>query len=68
MGLFLFILYQNYLNQQNAAGAAGYTGGPPNSKTMPPPAQQPRRHPDFAKDQPYQYPQQRPPMYGKYNG
>lgn len=38
----------------------GSTG--PNNKTMPPPTGQPRRHPDFAKDQPpYQpYPQQRP--------
>lgn len=35
---------------------------------MPPPSAQPRRHPDFSKDQqPYsQYGQQRPQMYGKY--
>lgn len=34
---------------------------------MPPPAPQPKRHPDFSKDQqPYpQYGQQRPPMYSK---
>ncbi|XP_063239673.1 trithorax group protein osa-like isoform X3 [Bacillus rossius redtenbacheri] len=36
------------------------------SKTMPPPAPQPRRHPDFAKDQPpySPYSQQRPAVYG----
>lgn len=33
---------------------------------MPPPGPQPpRRHPDFAKDQPYGYNQPRTPMYGK---
>lgn len=53
-----------------------YLNGPPN-KTMPPPAPQPRRHPDFAKDQqqyappppplpaPAPYGQQRPQIYGK---
>lgn len=33
---------------------------------MPPPAPQPKRHPDFAKDQPAYVPygQQRPQLYG----
>lgn len=43
----------------------GYQGGPNANKTMPPPGPQPpRRHPDFAKDQPYPYNQPRTPMYG----
>jgi hypothetical protein len=34
---------------------------------MPPPAQHPRRHPDFAKEQqPYPPYQQRPTLYGKF--
>ncbi|XP_023704592.1 trithorax group protein osa isoform X9 [Cryptotermes secundus] len=59
---------QVYPGQQPpAAGGPGtqmYPGSPP-SKTMPPPAQHPRRHPDFAKEQqPYPPYQQRPALYG----
>ncbi|KAJ8952544.1 hypothetical protein NQ314_007513 [Rhamnusium bicolor] len=51
--------------QQGAVTGNTYPGGPTSSKTMPPPGPQPpRRHPDFAKDQPYPYGQPRTPMYG----
>ncbi|CAH1121554.1 unnamed protein product [Ceutorhynchus assimilis] len=58
-----------YRPDQNAAG---YSGVPPVNKNMPPPGlpppgqQPPRRHPDFAKDQSYPYPQPRAPMYGNW--
>ncbi|CAH1103269.1 unnamed protein product [Psylliodes chrysocephalus] len=51
--------------QQGTGTAAGYTAGTNSNKNMPPPGPQPpRRHPDFAKDQPYAYGQPRTPMYG----
>ncbi|CAH1103271.1 unnamed protein product [Psylliodes chrysocephalus] len=50
---------------QGTGTAAGYTAGTNSNKNMPPPGPQPpRRHPDFAKDQPYAYGQPRTPMYG----
>ncbi|XP_076262071.1 trithorax group protein osa isoform X4 [Rhynchophorus ferrugineus] len=54
-----------YRPDQNSA-AGGYPGVSSTNKNMPPPGPQPpRRHPDFAKDQPYPpYPQPRTPMYG----
>ncbi|XP_046669924.1 trithorax group protein osa isoform X4 [Homalodisca vitripennis] len=50
--------------QGPGGGTAPYPGGQPN-KGMPPPGPQPRRHPDFAKDQqPYPpYNQPRPAIY-----
>ncbi|XP_054270546.1 trithorax group protein osa-like isoform X4 [Macrosteles quadrilineatus] len=51
---------QVYGSGQGPNGGAPY----PNNKGMPPPGGQPRRHPDFAKDQPYPpYNQQRPAIY-----
>ncbi|XP_069695938.1 trithorax group protein osa isoform X4 [Periplaneta americana] len=61
--------YQQVYPGQQPPAAAGpgsqmYPGSPP-SKTMPPPAQHPRRHPDFTKEQqPYPPYQQRPALYG----
>lgn len=49
---YVLIALQTYPgNQQPPGAAAPYPGAPPSSKVMPPPAPQPRRHPDFAKDQ-----------------
>lgn len=57
---------QNQGGPAPATGAGNTYPGTQPSKSMPPPAPQPRRHPDFAKDQqPYPpYNQQRPAMYG----
>ncbi|KAK0164244.1 hypothetical protein PV328_002893 [Microctonus aethiopoides] len=64
---------QDYYRQEQGgygapAGGQIYPAGGPANKNMPPPPPgptQPRRHPDFAKDQPYpQYNQQRPPYPG----
>ncbi|XP_066259081.1 trithorax group protein osa isoform X2 [Euwallacea similis] len=57
--------HQDYYRPDQNSPAGGYS---PANKNMPPPGQQPpRRHPDFAKDQPYPpspYGQPRAPMYG----
>lgn len=51
--------------QQGSGSGSGYTAGTNTNKNMPPPGPQvQRRHPDFAKDQPYPYSQPRAPMYG----
>ncbi|KAF5285273.1 hypothetical protein FQR65_LT13287 [Abscondita terminalis] len=58
---------ENYPSQQSATNASTYPGGPPPNKNMPPPAPQPRRHPDFANKEQQNFPQygqQRPQMYG----
>ncbi|XP_050313093.1 trithorax group protein osa isoform X4 [Anthonomus grandis grandis] len=57
--------HQDYYRPDQNSAAGGYP--PSSNKNMPPPGQQPpRRHPDFAKDQPYPpYGQPRTqPMYG----
>ncbi|XP_073984826.1 trithorax group protein osa isoform X3 [Rhodnius prolixus] len=59
---------QDYYRQDPGVypgAAGGQPAGYPQNKTMPPPAPQPRRHPDFVKEpQPYPpYNQQRPNMY-----
>lgn len=58
--------HQEYYRPDQNSGAGGYSGVSSANKNMPPPGQQPpRRHPDFAKDQPYPpYGQPRQPMYG----
>lgn len=62
--------YYNRPDGYAGGPAAGYPPGPPGApnKNMPPPAAQPRRHPDFVKDNPQApfpgFNQQRPPnMY-----
>ncbi|XP_050519280.1 trithorax group protein osa isoform X2 [Diabrotica virgifera virgifera] len=56
--------YRQEQVQQGTGSGTGYTGGTNSNKNMPPPGPQPpRRHPDFAKDQPYTYGQPRTPMY-----
>ncbi|CAG2056674.1 unnamed protein product, partial [Timema podura] len=63
---------QVYASQQAGSSPSSPAGqmypGGPQSKSMPPPAPQPRRHPDFAKEQqaypPGPYTQHRPAIYG----
>ncbi|XP_030756460.1 trithorax group protein osa isoform X4 [Sitophilus oryzae] len=58
--------HQDYYRPDQNSASGGYPGVSSPNKNMPPPGPQPpRRHPDFAKDQPYPpYGQPRTPMYG----